>query len=144
MGWLSTVRLLRSRDAPAAARTFVSEQLNDELGGSSAARRAIDDAQLVVSELVTNAVTARCHEVEVRLLLERERLEIWVWDDGRGAPAMREAGIYDTTGRGLIIVSALAQQWAVESAPDGSKWVWARLSLPKPVQVRTAETMSAR
>ena len=126
-------RVRRSRDAPAEARHFVAESLSRVLGPSSAARLAVADAELVVSELVTNAITARCTQAVVRLILDDDRLEVWVWDDGNGTPAPRTAEVYDTSGRGLIIVSALAQQWAVEQQADGTKWVWARLPLPRAI-----------
>lgn len=131
MAWQRSLRVSRSRGAPAEAREFVSTVLTERFGGTLEARRAVADAELVVSELVTNAVTARCNETEVRVVTDGDRMEIWVWDDGPGAPTPRDPGVYDTSGRGLIIVSALARQWAVEPQPDGGKWVWARLPLPR-------------
>ncbi len=85
----------------------------------------VSDAELVVSELVTNSIAARCTRAVVRLDLDAVRMEVWVWDDGPGTPTPRTAANHDTSGRGLIIVSALARQWAVEPQPDGTKWVWA-------------------
>jgi anti-sigma regulatory factor (Ser/Thr protein kinase) len=91
-----------------------------------APRAAVGDAELVISELVTNAIRAGCAEVSVHLVIEDECLRIGVEDQAPGLPRRREAANTDVTGRGLGIVSALASDWGVRSTSVG-KEVWAAI-----------------
>lgn len=90
-------------------------------------------AQLIVSEFFTNAVlhTDSCR-VRCRLQMCEKWLRIEVCDEGAGcAPvAPREAGADDVNGRGLQLVSAVAEQWGVRTdAGDPGRVVWAELNL---------------
>ena len=91
-----------------------------------------DTAELITSELVTNAITASeaagCALVRVRLTARADSLRIGVWDHGAPFPAQRAAGrVDDLGGRGLVIVDALADAWGVEPGRDGGKVVYAVL-----------------
>lgn len=112
----------------AAARSFARTTLVSLLGADAAAALH-DDVQLIVSELVTNAIRARSATVRVTLQLVGRRLAIRVGDEAPGWPEQRSAGIHDTTGRGLPLVSALSASWGVAMAVSG-KVVWAELDLP--------------
>lgn len=102
----------------ALVRTFVGWGLLDE--------EWTDDAELVVSELVGNAV--RHGDTGVVLQLDRvgDAVRFMVSDDSTDLPAARSGGELAEGGRGLLIVEALAEQWGVERRPGG-KAVWARL-----------------
>ncbi len=97
-----------------------------------------DDAQMVVSELVANAVNAstgpddkplyadgRILVVRLRLFTDGATLRAEVWDQAPGVPAPRATGAYDVSGRGLdLVVDALSAEWGWFAARSG-KCVWA-------------------
>lgn len=90
-------------------------------------------AQLVVSEFFTNAVvhTDSCR-VRCRLQVCEQRLRIEVLDEGAGCGQVvpRQAAPGDVNGRGLQLVSALAETWGVRSEDsDSGRVVWAELTL---------------
>ncbi len=83
--------------------------------------------ELVVSELVTNAV--RYGEAPVQLRLIREKTLICEVSDGSStAPHLRRARILDEGGRGLFIVAQLTDRWGTRHDPAG-KTIWSELSL---------------
>ncbi len=86
-----------------------------------------EPAELVVTELVTNAVTHARTECQVRLMRSGARLRVEVVDRGGGSPDMRAAGNDDEHGRGMLLVSMLSGAWGVDSAPGGGKRIWADL-----------------
>ena len=110
------------RDAPGVARAAVAQFCSDHrvgAGGDDAA------AQLVASELVTNAVVHAGTPIDLTLKLVGPRLQIAVRDGGDGQA--RLAGITDESaqsGRGLMLVDALAQAWG-NFLPSTGKVVWA-------------------
>lgn len=91
----------------------------------------LDDAVLLTSELVTNAVTHAGTPMTVSVVREEDRLRIDVFDQHPtrvlpvGANAHPGAGEH---GRGLLITSALATAWGVEYRKD-HKRVWAAFAL---------------
>jgi anti-sigma regulatory factor (Ser/Thr protein kinase) len=114
--------------APGCGRGWIRAVLRDwELDP------AADLAELLGSELLTNAVTAsaRCGAAAVQLDLasDRRRLLIMVRDFALGAPAPRHPSADDDSGRGLQIVSELAEQYGWQPPADGGpgKVVWAVL-----------------
>ena len=102
------------------------------------------DAELVVSELVTNAVQATgitdpdvargdpggLATIQVRVLMYQVAIVIEVWDRDPGAPAGHEAASDEEGGRGLMIVTALSTEWDYFYAARGGKVVWAELAVP--------------
>ncbi|MFE9821328.1 SpoIIE family protein phosphatase [Streptomyces sp. NPDC005791] len=88
----------------------------------------IDTTELLVSELVTNAL--RYGEGEIRLRLLRDRtLVCEVWDAGLVQPRRRRARDTDEGGRGLQLVGLLSAAWGSRRTPRG-KTVWFELALP--------------
>ncbi len=84
--------------------------------------------ELVVSELVTNAI--RYAEPPVQLRLIRDRTLICEVADGSStAPHLRRARIFDEGGRGLLLVAQLTQRWGTRQTAAG-KTIWAELALP--------------
>jgi serine phosphatase RsbU (regulator of sigma subunit) len=84
--------------------------------------------QLLASELVTNAIRYTQGSVSLRLILERT-LTCEVADSSPALPRMRHAARDDESGRGLQIVSQLAQRWGARRTPGG-KVVWCEQQLP--------------
>ncbi|WP_369387789.1 SpoIIE family protein phosphatase [Streptomyces sp. CG1] len=86
--------------------------------------------ELVVSELVTNAI--RHAEGPIRLRLIRERTLICeVSDGGITTPHLRHPRALDEGGRGLLLVSQFTQRWGTRFAPKG-KVIWAEQPLTEP------------
>ena len=101
------------------ARRFVDEVLSRWQCGD-----LLDDVQLLVSELVTNAVVHAGSEVEiaVRLLVDSVRIEVVDRaPDAKLRPS--SPAVEDESGRGLLLVETLASAWGVEPL-DGGKAVW--------------------
>jgi anti-sigma regulatory factor (Ser/Thr protein kinase) len=110
-----------------AARAFVRSQSH----GLPADLRQI--LELCVSELATNCVLHARTPFTLRYLGEPNCVRIEVSDIGGGTPTMRRPAPTDQHGRGLRIVSALADAWG-SLATDGSrgKTVWVEFKLPRP------------
>ncbi len=86
----------------------------------------LDDALVVVSELVGNAVRHGDVRLALDLQLDDAGLLVAVSDGARALPQQRTGSQDQESGRGLTIVEALAQEWGTEQLPDGKR-VWARL-----------------
>jgi anti-sigma regulatory factor (Ser/Thr protein kinase) len=87
-----------------------------------------ETTQLLVSELVTNALRYASGQITVRLVFERT-LVCEVLDDSAALPRLRHAGSEDETGRGLHVVSQLAQRWGTRRTASG-KVVWCEQQVP--------------
>ncbi|MEU6378218.1 SpoIIE family protein phosphatase [Streptomyces sp. NPDC046909] len=88
----------------------------------------VDTAELLVSELVTNALRYGEGEIRLRLLLD-QTLVCEVWDSGLVQPRRRRARDTDEGGRGLQLVGLLSAAWGSRRTPRG-KTVWFELPLP--------------
>src|ERR1022692_3388526 len=88
-------------------------------------------AEQVVSELTTNAVTAarampQVPPVRLWLLTDKTRVLILVWDASPQPPALTQADEYAESGRGLLLVAMLSDRWGTYPTPQtGGKVVWA-------------------
>jgi anti-sigma regulatory factor (Ser/Thr protein kinase) len=105
----------------------------------------VADAELVVSELATNAVSATgpagteasrgeaedVPAIHVRLLLFEASIVIEVWDGDLAVPMPRDVAGEQISGRGLAIVAALSTKWSWFATPQGGKVVWAELAIPQ-------------
>ncbi|HZT66318.1 MAG TPA: response regulator [Acidimicrobiales bacterium] len=117
----ASIDLTGDRRQVVAARAFIAQQCRRwRCIGST------DDASIVVSELVTNALVHAASGCQLRARRAGELLRIEVSDRGRGTPDPKSADDQAESGRGLLIVSALCVAWGVETYPDG-KIVWAEL-----------------
>jgi anti-sigma regulatory factor (Ser/Thr protein kinase) len=93
-----------------------------------------ESAELLVSELVTNAVMAaqalaQASSVRLWLLSDRAQVLILVWDASPQPPVRTDASGTAENGRGLMLVEAISERWDwyAMQAPDGGKVVWALL-----------------
>ncbi|WP_157610259.1 ATP-binding SpoIIE family protein phosphatase [Spirillospora albida] len=89
---------------------------------------ATDAVQLLVSELVTNALVHGAGVIRLRLI-KTDTLLCQVYDDGQELPQLCHAGATDESGRGLHLVSAIAERWGSHGADHG-KVVWFEYALP--------------
>jgi anti-sigma regulatory factor (Ser/Thr protein kinase) len=106
-----------------AARGFVSAVLDawdqSQLHG---------DAEVVVSELVTNAIQHGVGAVRVTLELRDRSVRLGVADDSRRPPLRRPAGA--DGGYGLALVQRLSTHFRTETIPDDGKIVWCECRRP--------------
>jgi PAS domain S-box-containing protein len=84
---------------------------------------------LVVTELITNAIRHAVGPIQLRLIRDL-RLICEVSDGSSTAPHLRQARAFDEDGRGLLLVSGLAQRWGTRQSPHG-KTIWAEQALPE-------------
>jgi anti-sigma regulatory factor (Ser/Thr protein kinase) len=97
-----------------------------------------ENAELLVSELLTNAIKAslpaeRVLPVRLWLSSDRSRLLIQVQDTNRHPPARTRADNDDESGRGLHIVEAISTKWGWHTKEDHSgKIVWALIAKNEP------------
>jgi anti-sigma regulatory factor (Ser/Thr protein kinase) len=88
-------------------------------------------AELIVSELVTNAVQAsravRQAAVRIWLVSDRAQVVVLVRDASPQPPARTDPGEDDENGRGLLLVEALSERWGHFGYAGGGKVVWAVL-----------------
>jgi PAS domain S-box-containing protein len=110
--------------AVAAARTHTQRQLT-QWGVDEEIAYA---TEMIVSELVTNAIRYGTPPVRLRLIKDRT-LTCEVHDSNALAPRLRHAKTVDEGGRGLFIIAQLARNWGVRYSLDG-KAVWAEQTLP--------------
>ncbi|MFJ9917676.1 ATP-binding protein [Streptomyces rubiginosohelvolus] len=89
----------------------------------------VDDAALIITELVSNAAD-HGRLASIRVLVARtsaDRVRLGVVDRSKELPTMRtDSNGEQTRGRGLLIVDALTEQWGTELYPWG-KQVWGEL-----------------
>ncbi|MEU7567348.1 SpoIIE family protein phosphatase [Streptomyces fradiae] len=86
--------------------------------------------EIVVSELVTNALRYASGPVQLRLIHDRT-LICEVSDTGHTAPHLRRAAMDDEGGRGLFLVAQMTQHWGTRYTATG-KTIWAEQALPPP------------
>jgi anti-sigma regulatory factor (Ser/Thr protein kinase) len=128
-----TARLVLDDDPRSAgmARRFV----RDFLGRAEVSEELVENAQLCVSELVTNAVVHAATRIELRATLGAE-LTVSIRDRGSAsahAPAEPDddPDLLRVHGRGLLLVEALADRWGSERDAVGTT-VWFSLELQPP------------
>ncbi|MET9830925.1 SpoIIE family protein phosphatase [Streptomyces sp. NPDC006385] len=84
--------------------------------------------ELVVSELVTNAIRYGAPPIQLRLINDR-RLICEVSDSSSTAPHLRRARVFDEGGRGLMLVAQLTERWGTRQTTTG-KTIWCEQALP--------------
>ena len=108
-------------DAAPAARRVLREVLR-----GSAFEDRLDDGELALSELVTNAVLHGREPITLRIWSGESSVRVEVRDGSAVSPSFSMLDPTAVTGRGLMLISAAADRWGVE--PDaGGKRVWFEL-----------------
>ncbi|MFE7763896.1 SpoIIE family protein phosphatase [Streptomyces sp. NPDC057438] len=120
-GQVATWDLEAEPAAVARARAHVTRQIGD--WGLAEAEFT---AELVASELVTNAIRYGRPPIRLRLIHDRTLL-CEVSDSGGTTPHLRRARVFDEGGRGLLLVAQLAERWGTRRTRRG-KTVWAELN----------------
>jgi anti-sigma regulatory factor (Ser/Thr protein kinase) len=114
--------------APCAARQVVARYLGDRVSPS-----VFDNAQLLISELVTNSVrhsgAGAGEPLTIRVGLAQAWCRVEVEDPGHdGVIAARPPDPVQGSGMGLNLVQMLSERWGLERAREGGTRVWAQLS----------------
>ncbi|MER5601771.1 SpoIIE family protein phosphatase [Streptomyces sp. NPDC002265] len=144
--------LLLARTKALPADHVLTRSLPDHPKAASIARAAVrhqlqlwgveeetaSTTELIVSEFVGNAIRYGAPPLRLRLILG-QKLTCEVSDAATSAPHVKHARTVDETGRGLFIISALADQWGARFQAQG-KTVWAEQSTARtrPQDVPTA------
>lgn len=114
-----------SWEAPQLARTFLRNASCQEHQAA-----VLEDAVLLVSELVTNSVLHGGPPVVVAVDCDETTMRVRVRDGSTDMPELREPGVSDERGRGLSLVAKMSDAWGVERDPGG-KYVWFALRTPR-------------
>ena len=136
------ILVCRANDTAAEDRV-VRHDVGNDPGALSEARRFVGrtldgwhvsdalgfDILLAVSELATNAINHGARPIQLRLRKQRQHLLLEVRDSGVGVPSVQQSHPDAVSGRGLLIVSRLAERWGIRPGPAG-KTVWAQFRLP--------------
>jgi anti-sigma regulatory factor (Ser/Thr protein kinase) len=127
-GWQLQADLTPTDDAPSRARQLLAALLAT-CPPTQASQQLLEDARLVVTELVTNAVQHAHGSPTIRLQLtlsQAGRLRLSVTDHSTALPAARAFDPAAHRGRGLHLVGQLTNRWGVHRTRTG-KLVWAEL-----------------
>ena len=125
------IDLAANVEAPTCARNHVRDawgHLDDSVLG---------DIELIVSELVTNAVRHGAPIIQLRLRADPFAVDVAVLDRGADLPPERPVPVADDSlgGRGMLLIDTLANRWGVDPLPgETGKAVWASVSREHPAQ----------
>jgi anti-sigma regulatory factor (Ser/Thr protein kinase) len=128
----ATLALAPRAESPRRARTFLRARLREwGWGPDDTAAGLADQGQLVLTELVTNALRHGRGAMTVEIEVHHDRLVLRVSDPLRyaGPLSPRQVEPASQSGRGLTIIDSLSQAWGVREEKSG-KTVWAQLAVP--------------
>src|SRR5436190_3967134 len=115
---VASLQLAPDHTAAARARQFVARTMR-----AWGCEETVADAELLVSELVTNAILHARSPATVTIGRDGPQLRVAVCDSSPSPPRLRDYGPDAVTGRGLLLVDRIARRWGVEMNGDG-KCVW--------------------
>jgi anti-sigma regulatory factor (Ser/Thr protein kinase) len=87
----------------------------------------VDDAHIVLGELVTNALMHSMDVFTLTLTLHGDQIIVEVWDCTDATPEVTTPDDLAVNGRGMFLVDALSKEWGVRPEEEGGKTVWARI-----------------
>ncbi|MDQ1287083.1 MAG: hypothetical protein QG622_648 [Actinomycetota bacterium] len=131
LAWSRARSFLATASSVPEARRWARGELVNQVPAE-----VLDIAELLLSEIATNAVTHTAgHRIEIQLSLN-SHLHIAVHDGSNLPPHLMHPRLVDTGGRGLILVRSLASSWGTRLDGVG-KWVWFRVALSRSPRSRT-------
>jgi anti-sigma regulatory factor (Ser/Thr protein kinase) len=120
-GLPQVIRLNPDGQSVATARGFVDDCLT-----RWGLREQADDVQLIVGELVTNAIQNSRRPVTLAIARRLDRIVVQVQDASPESPEPESTDVLADSGRGLLLVDNLAADWGTTPTPDGKR-VWAEV-----------------
>lgn len=139
--WTASIILPPSRTSPGSARRLL------EVAAREWALPDLDSAELLLTEVVTNAAVHAGTEMTVRLTVQGGRLRAEVSDCSKSVPQLRRPTVQSEGGRGLLLLQQLSHDWGWEESDDSPrcKTVWFELDSaePAPVQEFDLESVDA-
>lgn len=112
-------------DSIPSARAFLTQLLH----GWDVADQVIDDASLLATELMSNAVEHGTGVVHLEIAIHDGLLRIGVHDDAAELPVKREVDNARLAGRGIWLVQSIARNWGSDSSgEEPGKTVWFELT----------------
>jgi anti-sigma regulatory factor (Ser/Thr protein kinase) len=127
---VASLELPPDHTAAARARQFVAATLR-----TWGLEALVADAELLVSELVTNAVLHARSPARVNVEDAGTVVRVAVCDDSSAPPRVRDYGPNAVTGRGMFLVDRIARRWGVDVDGRG-KCVWFEVDAPDDGQLR--------
>ncbi|MEU4086230.1 ATP-binding protein [Streptomyces aureus] len=128
--WDASWPLPQDLTSPGRARRLATAQLGDwGLEGLA------DPAELLVSELVTNALRHTRGPLRLNLCVRESSLRCEVEDTDPTCPVRRDADPDAEGGRGTVLLDLLAGAWGSTQVPTG-KTIWFEISIPGPAPRR--------
>lgn len=115
---MATSELPRSAAAGKAARDFVRQAM------ASYPEDRRDTAELLVDELANNAVEHGSGAIRLSVELRGGRVRVSVSDEGEGLPQILRPNATEAHGRGLALISELADSWGILARAPSGKAVW--------------------
>jgi anti-sigma regulatory factor (Ser/Thr protein kinase) len=110
--------------------SLVRHRIADDLAAQGVAAESIEHVVLVASELVTNAVQhtapANGTDVTIEWSLDADNVTMQVSDPSPTPPVRRHPGLTEPSGRGMLVIDTLSDDWGVEQTPTGKR-IWARI-----------------
>jgi anti-sigma regulatory factor (Ser/Thr protein kinase) len=88
----------------------------------------VADTELLVSELVTNAILHARSPATVTIERDATSIRVAVCDSSTAQPRVRDYGPSAVTGRGMMLVDRIAERWGIDANGSG-KCVWFEVSL---------------
>jgi anti-sigma regulatory factor (Ser/Thr protein kinase) len=119
---LARHRLPATDEAPRRARALLAAQL----GGFLTVEQG-QVAELLISELVTNALRHTRSDVILVDVSADARIRVSVTDQSSRMPQRQSPGPDEPEGRGLMIVDELAANWGIDALPGDGKRIWFEL-----------------
>ena len=116
---------------PASAVPFARDQVTRVLAKWGLAGEAGEPTQLVVTELISNAIDHARAPIQLIVSFPGESVRVEVHDAAADPPQQRPHDLWAPRGRGLQLVDGLSRQWGWSPDADG-KTVWADVSLGWP------------
>jgi anti-sigma regulatory factor (Ser/Thr protein kinase) len=119
---VASIELPPERSAAASARRFTREVA----AGWDLDSDVQADVELLVSELVTNAVLHARSPARLSIERQGDHVRVTVGDDSTAQPKLRDYGAEAVTGRGIFLVDQISERWGVEVESNGrqGKRVW--------------------
>ena len=130
---MTTARFAPELRSAIEARRFVE----DELLPAGAGETTLCHAQLVVTELVTNAARHAHTAVDLTIALDHARVRIEARDECSAVPIAHR--VEETRHRGLQLIEDLSEGWGVDVRGDAGKVVWCELASTGLARVEIAE-----